>query len=429
MSDINNRGSWLRLGTLSILYFVQGAPYGFQTACLPIILRESGLSFTALGAMKLLFIPWVCKPLYAPLIDETKSKKWWLQQTMLALGFTCLLASMAPDTSHLGHLSVLMFLLNLFSAAQDIAVDTLAVHILKPHELGAGNTVQVVAYKAGSVFAGGLLLYVRQLSGWTAMFFSFATLYFVTVALLLSLNLVDKSEYSSRRNQGPSYNYHFDLNKYKKLFQVQGTQWMVAFVLTYKLCERAEQTFSLFMVDKRIPTAQLAFWSTIMRCCSLLGSTYGGYALSKQNKSAEGIIKQFAIIRACAIGCQTLIIISWGRQIAVNESMPLSTDWIYKYVSFTLLCVTLWCAGTVTTATFTLMMRLSQTAHVSTRGTHYSLLATCEVLGKLAFATIAGWMVDTLGMSFMYLLFTLLAVTTVPFISNAPKCVTDNHSQ
>ncbi len=30
----------VRLLTLSLLYFVQGAPYGFQTACLPIILRE-----------------------------------------------------------------------------------------------------------------------------------------------------------------------------------------------------------------------------------------------------------------------------------------------------------------------------------------------------------------------------------------------------
>ncbi len=80
--------------TLSMLYFVQGAPYGFQTACLPIILREVttirlfgavghhyvfyllqvGLSFTALGIMKLLFLPWVCKPLYAPIIERTKTK-------------------------------------------------------------------------------------------------------------------------------------------------------------------------------------------------------------------------------------------------------------------------------------------------------------------------------------------------------------------
>ena len=91
MEKLNTRhGSKIaRFSTLALLYFVQvgseikatdftlilllkGAPYGFQTACLPLILRKSGLSFSSLGAMKLLFLPWVCKPLYAPLIERTK---------------------------------------------------------------------------------------------------------------------------------------------------------------------------------------------------------------------------------------------------------------------------------------------------------------------------------------------------------------------
>ena len=71
--------SWLKLSILSILYFVQGAPYGFQSACLPILLRSQGLSYTSIGVLKLLFLPWVCKPLYAPYIEKTHTKKWWLQ--------------------------------------------------------------------------------------------------------------------------------------------------------------------------------------------------------------------------------------------------------------------------------------------------------------------------------------------------------------
>ena len=72
--------SWIKVGTLSLLYFVQGAPYGFQSACLPILLRSQGMSFTTLGVMKLLFLPWVCKPLFAPLVDSYFDKKWWLQK-------------------------------------------------------------------------------------------------------------------------------------------------------------------------------------------------------------------------------------------------------------------------------------------------------------------------------------------------------------
>ena len=51
---------------------IQGAPYGFQVGCLPLILRQSGLSFSSLGAMKLLFLPWILKPLYATVIENTK---------------------------------------------------------------------------------------------------------------------------------------------------------------------------------------------------------------------------------------------------------------------------------------------------------------------------------------------------------------------
>ena len=59
-------------------------------------------------------------------------------------------------------------------------------------ELGAGNTVQVVAYKAGSVFAGGVLLLVRDAFGWSAMFNAFAAIYVVAVLLLSKISIVEK---------------------------------------------------------------------------------------------------------------------------------------------------------------------------------------------------------------------------------------------
>ncbi len=88
--------------------------------------------------MKLLFLPWICKPLYAPFVERTKSKKWWLIFSMTLLGFTCLLAGSFVQIGNLLALSVLLFVLNLLAATQDISVDSLAVHALEPEELGAG---------------------------------------------------------------------------------------------------------------------------------------------------------------------------------------------------------------------------------------------------------------------------------------------------
>jgi hypothetical protein len=38
-----------------------------------LILRKRGLSYSRLGTLKLLFLPWVCKPFYAPIVERTRS--------------------------------------------------------------------------------------------------------------------------------------------------------------------------------------------------------------------------------------------------------------------------------------------------------------------------------------------------------------------
>ena len=58
---------------------------------------------------------------------------------MTLLGLTCLMAGSFVEIGNLLALSVLLFALNLLAATQDISVDSLAVHALKPEELGAGS--------------------------------------------------------------------------------------------------------------------------------------------------------------------------------------------------------------------------------------------------------------------------------------------------
>lgn len=106
--------------------------------------------------MKLLFLPWVLKPLYSPLLERTRSRTWWLRTALGAMATSCSLAALVVGEQDLAALSVLLLLLNLCSAAQvpcryspqfgsqDICVDSLALSILLPSELGAGNTIQVI---------------------------------------------------------------------------------------------------------------------------------------------------------------------------------------------------------------------------------------------------------------------------------------------
>ena len=414
---------WLKLGTLAILYFVQGAPYGFQASSLPVMLRKEGLSFTHLGIMKLLFLPWVCKPLYAPLIDNTMTKKFWLILTMSALGLMCFFTGSLIQMDNLMSLSLILLLLNLFSAAQDIAVDSIAVRILtSAEEVGLGNTIQVVAYKAGSIFAGGLLLLIQDYVGWTWMFYIFGSVYFICILMLVQLQLIEKSQTTKTKLDAKEPDF---TKVFKEAINSPGTSWMIAFVMFYKLCERAEMTFSMFLVDKHVSTTRLAAWSSVMKTFSLVGSAYGGYAMSKGEPS-RNLIKRYAVIRSFAILAQFLLILSWGKQIIVSDE-TFSFDWVMLHLGFLLLCIVLFCAGAMTTATFSLMMSLSQrTCRDAIRGTHYTTLATFEVLGKLVFAFVSGYLLDSIGFEPIYFLFVATAFLTVPFIKTAPASIPAN---
>lgn len=161
---------------LTFLYFIQGLPYGLQARFLPVYLRTKGHSLTSLGFFKTLLAPWLCKALWAPLVDKYSTKQKWLQGSIFGLMVVCALTSIVPPDNTIC-LCVSIFLLNLFAATQDIAVDSIAVNLLMPEELGQGNTAQVVGYKLGAIFGGGILVWFMDFLGWTGLFLALTMLY------------------------------------------------------------------------------------------------------------------------------------------------------------------------------------------------------------------------------------------------------------
>ncbi|XP_023347956.1 major facilitator superfamily domain-containing protein 3 isoform X2 [Eurytemora carolleeae] len=397
MSIVSDGGYPRRIATLFLLYFVQGAPYGFQTSCLPLILRHQGLSYSKLGALKLLFLPWVCKPLYAPIIERTRSHTWWLVVSMLSMSAVCGISALQGDLS-LIYLSLVLFILNLASATQDISVDSVAIRILKNDELGAGNTVQVIAYKLGAVSVGGILLWVGEVFGHQIMWSLFSLLYLVVVLLVVSLSLIQSKPANQTTVQEKSTIIMIKENL-RQIFRLNGTGWMVGFLLFYKLCERGESVFPIY-----------------------LGSGFGGYLLSRKLWKPRRVLLFFCSLRVLPILLQTLIIYMWGMEgIKLEDLDIVSIHSFYFHTAIFSLCIGNFCAGTLTTAAFTAMMSLSQGAEESIQSTHYSLLATVEVFGKLSFASVSGCFIDELGLFCMFCIFSTLAVLTIPLLLFMPE--------
>ena len=172
--------------TLGVLYFVQGIPYGFQDKFIPMYLRTAGLSHTKLSLMKLLFVPWLCKAAFGPLIDLKWSKWLWLLLSLGALTFTSFIGIFI-NTDYFILMCLWLLFLNLFSAFQDVSVDALALHRLQECEIGYGNTAQVVGYKLGALFGGGFLFWIHYYYGWQYLCLSLTSLYIMSIVTFLPM--------------------------------------------------------------------------------------------------------------------------------------------------------------------------------------------------------------------------------------------------
>lgn len=120
---------------LFLLYFGQGLPYGFQVKLLPLLLRKQSFSLSRVGFSRLLSLPWIFKFTVAPFVDNFWSLDLWILFGSMAMAILCFTSAIV-GFGNITFLLICVFLMNLTSAVQDVAVDTFAISLLKPSDLG-----------------------------------------------------------------------------------------------------------------------------------------------------------------------------------------------------------------------------------------------------------------------------------------------------
>ncbi|XP_034982237.1 major facilitator superfamily domain-containing protein 3 [Zootoca vivipara] len=399
-----------KYAVLAMLYFLQGIPYGLQSGLLPIYFRTLGLSFTKISLSKVLYVPWILKVFWAPLVDQYFTKRSWLLVTLYGFVLACLACSfMAPETNFFP-VAIVLLLMNFCASIQDVAVDAVAIQLLTQREIGYGNTIQVVAYKMGSVLAGGGLLTFLDHLGWQTLFVGLALVYVVAIGVTWNANL----KMQVRFNPQYSWVRHKTANPWltlQELLKVPDTHWTIGLVLLYKLGEQgAISMFPLFLLDHSFSPQELGFWNGIVAMIfSIIGSLLGGYLISKQGNPFS-MLKVLMIFRLFSLVFQTLLLVAYEDKQSVFEGAAVLSIILQHFI-----------AGLVTTLTFTLMMQCAQKAQESLQATHYSLLATLEVLAKMVFSSLAGSLVDWLGFTSAFSVFLALSSVSVAYILSSRR--------
>lgn len=403
---------------LTCLYFIQGLPYGLQSRFLPVYFRSHGMSLTEISLFKLLLTPWMLKAFWAPFVDKYGTKKSWLGWSMVGLIFTCLTGACTPP-QNIVPLAGVLFLFNLLTSTQDIAVDGIAIHVLSESELGYGNIAQVVGYKLGSIFGGGVLTWLSDFMEWSSLLFSLAVAYVISlmnVAVLVPQTDDCKKESEKKDSSEEEIAEKVTkkvwiLQHYTEIFQSPGTLWMIGFVLLYKLGEQgALNMLPMFLIDKGIPASTVGFWTGVVgQVLSIFGSIVGGAAVSGTSVTIS-FLQNVCAFRLVPMLFTTLVIFSW-----VDSSQ------ICFVLAIISMCLMLLVSGIVTTATFTLMMQCSKRAPSHVQASHYTTLATLEVVGKLLFSVSLGSVTDAIGYENVFILFLVLTTLVISFLQSCPE--------
>ena len=372
---------------LTALYVVQGLPFGFQASALGAYLRSEGVSLTHVGLAGALALPWSLKLLWAPWVDRWGSSRFgrrrsWIVPMQALLALACVAAALLPTHGGLGPLLGLVLAMNLFAATMDIAVDGLAVDVLRGRALGAGNAIQVVGYKTGMLIGGGLLVWASRWIGWHGLFGAMALLVLAVLAWTLS---VPEPAAAAPRDAGatgaaPHASIRDVLRALGQALSAPGAGAALAVVATYKLGESLiDPMFAPLLVDRGFAREDVGLWvGTFGMAGSLVGSIGGGWLAST-----------WPLPRALALaGAVRIVPLAAQLAVALLAAPPAAL-----VVASTVLEHL--CGGALTTVMFAFMMsRVDRRIGAS----HYTLFATAEVLGKAPLSLASGWLAERWGL-------------------------------
>ena len=158
---------WLWVPTL---YFAEGIPYFIVNVVSVTMFKRLGMSNADLAMYtSLLYLPWVIKPLWSPLVDVVRTKRWWIvaMQTLMTVCFAALALSLPSRTgapvSAFALSLIIFYITAMLSATHDIAADGYYMLALDEHRQSLFVGIRSTFYRIASVFGQGVIVVVAGL--------------------------------------------------------------------------------------------------------------------------------------------------------------------------------------------------------------------------------------------------------------------------
>ncbi|UDF36559.1 UNVERIFIED_ORG: MFS transporter [Shinella sp. XGS7] len=292
--DAAPRSPWTWIPSL---YFGQGIPYVVVMTLSVVMYKNLGISNTDIALYtSWLYLPWVIKPLWSPLVELMGTKRRWIWLLQFLIGAALALVALTIPASKFFQLTLAVFWLMAFaSASHDIAADGFYMLALGQRQQAAFVGVRSTFYRLANIGGQGGLVYLagelQERSGsmvfaWSVVFWVLA-LMFAAMALYHLLLLPRPASDTAHRVQGNPVAEFFGV--FVEFFRKPGILVVLGFLLLYRFPEaQLLKLASPFLLDPLaagglgLSTKEVGIaYGTVGLTALTLGGLAGGWVISR----------------------------------------------------------------------------------------------------------------------------------------------------
>lgn len=319
MSQNTSKNPWLWVPPL---YLTESIPYVIIITVSVIMYKSLGISNSDIGLYtSFLYLPWVIKPIWSPILELFGNKKQWYLSMQLILAAVFLGVGLTTGLNQFFTVTLAFFWMGAFaSATNDIASDGMYLLALKPDQQSFFVGLRSTFYRVGMITGQGLIVIVAgnletslgdptKAWSWTMI---------IVAGLMLVLTLINwittpniKEERITKEEQ-PSFGKVFTT-----FFTKKNIGLSLAFVLLYRLGEsQLVKMASPFFLDDRakgglgLSVTDVGYlYGTLGVISLLIGGILGGIVISRDG------LGRWMMPMAIAINAPNLgyVFLSWNQ--------------------------------------------------------------------------------------------------------------------
>jgi PAT family beta-lactamase induction signal transducer AmpG len=293
-----------KMMTCIFLGFSSGMPLFVGTHLVPAWLRSSEVNLATIGLFAILGLPYTWKFLWSPLMDRYKlpflgRRRGWALLTQIALLLSIGFMGQFDPAESLRGIVIMVFIVAMFSASQDIVLDAYRRELLADDELGTGTSLWINAYRLALLVPGSLGLILSDHLPWSMVFWVVAV--FMLVGIVTTLSIREVSDDSL----APHTLRDAVVDPFKEFFQRDGIKHglaILAFMFLYKLGDNMATALATpFYLDMNYTRTEIGSVAKVAGLWSMIaGGILGGAIMLKVTINRAlwlfGFVQMFTIL-------------------------------------------------------------------------------------------------------------------------------------